>query len=113
MKYGPPPRPAPRPISPSSKRVASSAHRYLLLPASSTTVAAYQTSILTATVTDGNAKPVMGEAVTFTIPMNESDACFINAASACVASVTVYTDVSGHAMALYHGRGLFAVFHCA
>jgi adhesin/invasin len=79
--------------------------RISTLAASATTVAAYQTSTVTATVTDGSASPMMGEAVTFTIPVNESDACFVNAASACVASVTVSTDASGRAVALYRGGG--------
>jgi hypothetical protein len=73
------------------------------LTASSTSVADGETSIITATVTDGNANPMMGEPVTFTIPTNDSNACFINAANACVPSVIVSTDGSGRAMAVYHG----------
>lgn len=73
------------------------------LTASSTSVANGQTSIITATVTDGNNNPMMGEAVTFTIPTNDSNACFINAANACVLSVVVTTDGSGNARAVYHG----------
>ncbi len=75
-----------------------------LLPSSSS-VAAGQTSIITATVTDGNTNPMMGEPVTFTIPTNDSGACFINAANACVASVIANTDASGRAMAVYKGGG--------
>ncbi|MEW6334336.1 MAG: Ig-like domain-containing protein [Thermodesulfobacteriota bacterium] len=73
------------------------------LTASSTSVADGQTSIITATVTDGNNNPMMGEAVTFTIPTNDSNACFINAANACVLSVIVTTDGSGNARAVYRG----------
>ena len=77
--------------------------RISTLTASLTTVAAYQTSTITATVTDGNANPIMGEAVTFTIPMNQSDACFIDATFACVDAITVNTDAGGRAVALYRG----------
>ena len=79
--------------------------RISTLAASATTVGAYQTSTITATVTDGNAvpNPIMGEAVTFTIPMNQSDACFIDATFACVDAITVNTDAGGRAVALYRG----------
>ena len=79
--------------------------RISTLVASATTVAGYQTSTVTATVTDGNspANPILGEPVTFTIPMNQSDACFITASLACVDTVTVNSDASGHAVALYRG----------
>jgi hypothetical protein len=73
------------------------------LAASSTALVEGQTSAITATVTDGNANPMMGEAVTFTIATNDSGACFINAANACVISVIVNTDASGSAVAVYHG----------
>lgn len=82
--------------------------RISTLTASATTVGGYQTSTVTATVTDGNspANPILGEPVTFTIPMNQSGACFITASLACVESITVNTDASGHAVALYRG-GLY------
>jgi len=75
-----------------------------LVPAP-TSVAANQTSVVTATVTDGAtpANPILGEPVTFTIPTNQSGACFTDAASACVASITVNTDAGGRAVALYRG----------
>lgn len=79
--------------------------RISTLTASSAAVAADQTSTITATVTDGNANPMMGEAVTFTIPTNDSGACFINAAGACVASVIAGSDASGRAVAVYKGGG--------
>ena len=77
--------------------------RISALAASSTTVAEGQTSIITATVTDGNNNPMMGEAVTFSIPTNDSGACFINAANSCVAGITANTDASGLAVAVYQG----------
>lgn len=80
-----------------------------ILPVSAT-VAAGQTVAITATVTDGNNNPMMGEPVTFTIPTNDSGACFINAANACVLSVTANTDASGIAMAVYKGGGNSANF---
>jgi hypothetical protein len=44
---------------------------------------------------------MVGEAVTFTIATNESGGCFINAANACVAGVTVNADAGGNAVAVY------------
>jgi hypothetical protein len=75
------------------------------LAAVPTTVAAFQTSTITATVTDGNNRPMLGEAVTFTIPINQSNACFIDAAAGCVDTITVNTDANGRAVALYRGGG--------
>jgi adhesin/invasin len=66
-----------------------------------TTVAAGQTTVVTATVTDGNSNPMQGETVTFTLPVNESGASFINAADVYVSSVSVNTDASGNAVAIY------------
>ncbi len=66
-----------------------------------TTVAADQTSVITATVTDGNSNPMQGETVTFTLPVNESSAGFVNAAGVYVSSVSVNTDASGNAVAIY------------
>jgi adhesin/invasin len=66
-----------------------------------TTVAADQTSVITATVTDGNSNPMQGETVTFTLPVNESSAGFVNAAGVYVSSVSVNTDASGNAVAMY------------
>jgi hypothetical protein len=82
--------------------------RISTLAAVPTAVAAYQNSVVTATVTDGAtpANPIMGEPVTFTIPTNQSNACFTDAASACVASITVNTDAGGRAVALYRGGAL-------
>lgn len=77
------------------------------LEPSSTTVAARQTVVITATVTDGAStpNPRMGEAVTFTIATNESGACFINAANACVNGITVISDLGGIAEAIYRAGG--------
>lgn len=72
------------------------------LTASSTTVVDGQTSVITANVTDGNNNPKQGEAVTFTLATNDSNACFINSSRACVARVVVYSNVSGNAEATYH-----------
>ena len=73
------------------------------LAASSTTVAAGQTSIITAMVHDGNGNPMQGEIVTFTLLVNESGASFVNASGVYVSSVSVNTDASGSAVAVYHG----------
>ncbi len=66
-----------------------------------TTVVADQTSVITATVTDGNSNPMQGETVTFTLPVNESGASFVNADGVYVSSVSVNTDASGNAVAIY------------
>ena len=71
------------------------------LAALPTTVAADQTSVVTAKVTDGNGNPMMGEAVMFTLPVNASGASFVNAAGVYVSSVSVTTDASGNATAIY------------
>lgn len=69
-------------------------------------VAENQTAVITATVTNQETnQPLMGEAVTFTIPTNASGACFINAANACVTGVTVNSDASGKAVAVYRAGG--------
>jgi hypothetical protein len=65
-----------------------------------TSVSAGQTSIITATVT-GDDK--VGAAVIFTLPVNDSGACFINAANVCVAGVVVNANASGIAVAIYRG----------
>ena len=79
--------------------------RISFMAASSTSVAEGQTSVITATVTDGNGNPEMGEGVTFTLATNDSGACFINAANACVVSVFVNSDAGGHAVAVYQAGG--------
>ena len=71
------------------------------LAASSTSVAAGQTTVVTAKVTDGNSNPMQGETVTFTLPVNESGARFVSASGAGVASIPVTTDASGNAVAVY------------
>jgi len=71
------------------------------LAASSTTVAADQTTVVTATVTDGNSNPMQGETVTFTLPVNESGARFVSASGAGVSSIPVTTDAAGNAVAVY------------
>jgi hypothetical protein len=70
------------------------------LAASSTTVAADQTTVITAKVTDGNSNPMQGETVTFTLPVNESGASFSDA-GVSVSSISVNTDASGNAVAIY------------
>ncbi|MEW6332819.1 MAG: hypothetical protein AB1558_00955 [Thermodesulfobacteriota bacterium] len=77
------------------------------LEGSSTTVAARQTAVITATVTDGagTPNPQVGEPVTFAMATNESGACFINAANTCVSGITVHTDPGGVAEALYRAGG--------
>jgi hypothetical protein len=70
------------------------------------TVAENQTAVITATVTNQETnQPMMGEAVTFTIPTNASGACFINANNACVSYFTVTSDASGKAVAIYRAGG--------
>jgi hypothetical protein len=66
-----------------------------------TTVAADQTSVITATVTDGNSNPMQYETVTFTLPVNASGASFVNAGGVHVSSVSVNTDANGNAVAMY------------
>lgn len=73
------------------------------LAALPTTVAADQTSVVTAKVTDGNGNPMMGEAVMFTLPVNASGASFVNAAGVHVSSVSVTTEAGGNAVAIYYG----------
>ena len=74
--------------------------------ASPATVAEGQSSIITAKVTDGSSSnPMKDVAVTFTIATNESGGCIINATNACVSSVTVYSDTSGNAVAIYRAGG--------
>ena len=58
------------------------------------TVGSGGSSVITATVTDGNSNPMMGETVTFTLPVNGSGASFAT-------SVSVATDASGNAVAIY------------
>lgn len=73
--------------------------------ASSTTVKEGASSVITATVTDGNTNPMQGETVTFTLPLNESGASFVNSAGAKVSSVSVITDAAGKANAVYFAGG--------
>ncbi len=76
------------------------------LAAAPTTVTENQTSVITAKVTDGGGtNPMLGEPVTFTMATNESGACFINAANACVGSITVNSNAGGNAVALYRAGG--------
>ncbi len=76
--------------------------RIATLSPSSSAVAAGQTSVITAHVTDGNSNPMWGETVTFTIPVNESGASFVYAAGVYVSSVSVNTDAAGNAIAVYY-----------
>ncbi len=68
------------------------------LAATPTSVAAGQTSIITATVTGG--QPA-GAAVTFTIPVNVSGAKFINSGGFEVSTITAKVGSSGTAMVIY------------
>jgi adhesin/invasin len=70
------------------------------LSASPTTLNGGQTSIITAKVTGGTNAGV-NEAVTLTIPVNNSGANFINAAGASVSTLTITTGSSGTATAIY------------
>ena len=63
-----------------------------------------RSSIITVNVTDGT-KPLDGEAVTFTIPINASGAGFVNASGVSVPSISVTTDAGGKAVAVYLGGG--------
>jgi adhesin/invasin len=76
------------------------------LSASPPTVAADQTTVVTAKVTDGNSNPVQGETVTFTLPVNKSGASFVNAAGVHVSSVSINTDASGNAAAIYQAGSM-------
>ena len=78
--------------------------RIASIAASPTSVVEGRTSIITANVTDGT-KPLGGEAVTFTIPVNASGAGFVNASGVSVPSVSVTTDAGGKAVAVYLGGG--------
>lgn len=71
-----------------------------LLPASGE-VAAGQPFVITAHVTDANSNPMLGETVTFTLPVNASGASFINPAGVSVPSISVPTDPEGNAVATY------------
>ncbi len=63
------------------------------LAASPTSLEAGQTSIITATVTDGSGAPILGRAVTFAFSANNS--------GAALATLNGTTDVSGRAIAVY------------
>jgi hypothetical protein len=70
------------------------------------TLAAGETTVITANVTDGNGDPVLGETVTFTIPVNASGASFSSPCNALTlicgsVSVQVTTDSGGNAVAIY------------
>jgi hypothetical protein len=68
------------------------------LAAAPTSVAAGQTSLITATVA-GDEKS--GAAVTFTIPVNASGASFINSGGFAVSTITVTASGTGTATAIY------------
>jgi hypothetical protein len=68
--------------------------RISAMTASLLTVGSGGSSVITAKVTDGNSNPMMGETVTFTLPVNESGASFAS-------SVSVATDAGGNAVAIY------------
>jgi hypothetical protein len=70
------------------------------LSASPATVSGGQTSVITATVTGGTNSGA-NEAVTLTIPVNNSGASFLNASGASVSTVTVTTGSGGTASATY------------
>ena len=78
--------------------------RIASIAASPTSVAKGRTSVITANVTDGT-KPLDGEVVTFTIPINASGASFINASGVSVPSISVTTNPGGDAVAIYLGGG--------
>jgi adhesin/invasin len=69
------------------------------LTASPTSVAGGGSSIIKATVTDGNSNPMQGETVTFTLPVNESGASFAS-------SVSVTTDAGGNAVTIYRAGSI-------
>jgi hypothetical protein len=73
------------------------ATRIATLTASSETVVAGQSSVITANVTDADDNAVSGETVTFTIAVNESGATFSNGGL----SVQATTDSGGNAVAVY------------
>ena len=73
------------------------------LAAAPTSVAASQTSIITATVAGDNKS---GAGVTFTIPVNASGASFITNSGASVPSITVTASGTGIATALYQAGTL-------
>jgi hypothetical protein len=73
----------------------------MTLAADNTSLAAGQTAVITATVTDGSSNPTVGITVTFTLPVNESGASFVNTAGVSVSSISVNTDASGNAVATY------------
>ncbi len=68
--------------------------RLASLAASPTSVAAGGSSVITATVADGNGNPMIGETVTFTLPVNASGGGFVS-------SATAVTDASGIAEVIY------------
>ena len=76
--------------------------RIASITASPTSVVKGRTSIITANVTDGT-KPLDGEVVTFTIPINASGAGFVDASGVSVPSVSVTTNAVGDAVAVYLG----------
>jgi len=65
----------------------------MTLTADVTTLAARQNSIVTATITDGSGNPVSGQAVTFTLLIDNS--------TAILTTVGGTTDASGKALAVY------------
>jgi hypothetical protein len=64
-------------------------------------LSAGQVSIITATVTGSGTGSGANEAVTLTIPVNNSGARFLNAAGASVLTVTITTGSGGTASAIY------------
>jgi hypothetical protein len=78
----------------------SGAGASIALSASPATVSGGQTSVITATVTGGTNSGA-NEAVTLTIPVNNSGASFINASGASVSTVTITTGSGGNASAIY------------
>ncbi len=78
--------------------------RIASIAASPTSVVEGRSSIITVNVTDGT-KPLSGEVVTFTIPINASGASFVDASGVNVPSISVTTDAGGKAVAVYLGGG--------
>ncbi|MCX6553466.1 MAG: hypothetical protein NTZ12_00400 [Candidatus Aminicenantes bacterium] len=74
------------------------------LTASTPTVVAGQTSVITAHVVDGSSSPVMGVLVRFRLPVNGSGASFSDAYADD--NFYAYTDVGGNATAVYKAGGV-------
>ena len=65
------------------------------------TLAANQTTVIAAKVTDENNNPKSGETILFTLPTNASGGSFINNAGGSVSTLSVNTDAAGNAIIVY------------